>query len=120
MPKLFPEYSQSIPNVFLKYSQRFPKVHSKYSQGIPKVFPNYSKSILRVFPMYSVCIPKVCIPPISTKNTKKAKNNNIKETLKKHSENKIQTPLIWVLLKVSKSQKQFFLKLHCPKNERNI
>ena len=24
------------------------------------------------------------------------------------------------LLKVSKSQKQFFLKLHCPKNERNI
>ena len=25
-----------------------------------------------------------------------------------------------VLLKVSKSQKQFFLKLHCQKNERNI
>ena len=24
------------------------------------------------------------------------------------------------LLKVSKSQKQFFLKLHCPKNEQNI
>jgi hypothetical protein len=23
-------------------------------------------------------------------------------------------------LKVSKSQKHFFLKLHCPKNERNI
>ena len=23
-------------------------------------------------------------------------------------------------LKVNKSQKQFFLKLHCPKNERNI
>ena len=23
-------------------------------------------------------------------------------------------------IKVSKSQKQFFLKLHCPKNERNI
>ena len=24
------------------------------------------------------------------------------------------------LLKVSKSQKHFFLKLHCPKNEQNI
>ena len=24
------------------------------------------------------------------------------------------------VLKVSKSQKHFFLKLHCPKNERNI
>ena len=24
------------------------------------------------------------------------------------------------LVKVSKSQKKFFLKLHCPKNERNI
>ena len=23
-------------------------------------------------------------------------------------------------IKVSKSQKQFFLKLHCPKNEQNI
>ena len=26
----------------------------------------------------------------------------------------------WALLKVSKSQKQLFLKFHCPKNERNI
>ena len=25
-----------------------------------------------------------------------------------------------IKLKVSKSQKQFFLKHHCPKNERNI
>ena len=25
-----------------------------------------------------------------------------------------------VYIKVSKSQKHFFLKLHCPKNERNI
>ena len=28
--------------------------------------------------------------------------------------------LFWTGLKVSKSQKHFFLKLHCPQNERNI
>ena len=28
--------------------------------------------------------------------------------------------VVWMLLKVSKSQKHFFLKLHCQKNEQNI
>jgi hypothetical protein len=28
--------------------------------------------------------------------------------------------VILASLKVTKSQKQFFLKLHCPKNKRNI
>ena len=31
-----------------------------------------------------------------------------------------QCPIIWqLILKVSKSQKHFFFKFHCPKNERN-
>jgi hypothetical protein len=39
-------------------------------------------------------------------------NNKKLEKIKHYSEA--------YLLKVSKSQRQFFLKLHCPKNERNI
>ena len=116
IPKVCPNYFQSIPNVFLKYSQRFPKVHSKYSQGIPKVFPNYSKSILRVFPMYSVY-------QYHPKNSQKQQHQ--KKHTKKTRKNKKNTFIIYEahqfgFLKVNKSQKHFFLKLHCPKNERNM
>ena len=83
--KVFPNYAQTIPRVcilrvFLMYSQNIPKYFPRYIQSIPKVFKKYSKSILGVFPMYSVCIPKVCLPPISPKNIKKTHSKNTQET----------------------------------------
>ena len=44
----------------------------------------------------------------------------VKISLPKHSGRISLLTSQFLPLKVSKSQKQFFLKLHCPKNERNI